>query len=61
MDLNEQLSKEALMKAFLQYLDEEEASRRKSLDVIMQDLEAIVRTKDLLQRGLDDIDFWETI
>lgn len=61
MGLNEQLQKEALMKAFLQYLEEEETSRRKSLDCIMRDLEAIVQIKDLLQRGLDSIDFWETI
>jgi hypothetical protein len=61
MPLDEQFQKEALMKAFLQYLDEEEASRHKSLDFIMQDLEAIVRTKDLVQRGLDSIDFWESV
>jgi len=53
--------KEALLKAFLRYLEEEEASRHTSLDFIMQDLEAIVRTKDLLRRDLDSIDFGETM
>ena len=55
------ITEEDLLSAFLQYLEEQEASKHKSLDFIMKDLEMIVRTKDFVQRQLDAIDFWENV